>query len=646
MSERRTSLIAVVCGALLVLAANLVASVAPPLQLRRWVVAHSVLEGVSVIVASLIFAIGLSAPADARRTATRLLAFAFLAVALLDGLHLLTYGGMPELWVANTWHRNLFFWLAARLVSAAALLAVTARLAWPDWRPWFSGLGLALVAMTVGGVAAMAVWADGLVPPLYVEGEGLSPLKVGIEWVVVLLNVLTIVILLRRRAPLHQLDTPMLIVAVAYMTLSELCFTIFSLPGDLNNVLGHLMKAAAYLALYRAVFVATVRAPYSALRRSEQALSASRAMVESAFGQSASPKAVESVDGTYVRVNAAFAEFVGRTPQWFHHRAWEDVVHPDELTASREARARLLRGEATVLHQEKRFVHADGSVRWADLSRSRIRVEGTDAALLLVELQDVTARKRAEAELEASVGALRQSQKTEAVGRLAGGIAHDFNNLLSAILASASLLKAEVAGNASAVEEVAEVEAAARRGSALTRQLLAFSRQQKFSPERVDLRTVVLDFTSVLKRLTGAAVQLDVVTCDEPLTVQADRSQLEQVVLNLVINARDAVRPGGRITLVQQQVTLVEPCITPLATVPIGRWAVLEVTDDGCGMTPEVQARIYDPFFTTKPVGQGNGLGLSTVHGIVQQHGGAIALSSTPGHGSSFRLYLPIDATL
>jgi signal transduction histidine kinase/ActR/RegA family two-component response regulator len=241
-------------------------------------------------------------------------------------------------------------------------------------------------------------------------------------------------------------------------------------------------------------------------------------------------------------------------------------------------------------------------------------------------------------ELERQAEALRNAQRMETVGRLAGGIAHDFNNLLTVVLANASKLVRDDQLPPTAKAALEDVRGAATRGADLVRQLLTFSRRQRTVPRTLDLNRVVRDIQRLLARLLGERIDLSVVTAQEPLLVSADASQLEQVVVNLATNARDAISGGGKVTICTSP-TIIEdghPVLAP------GGYAVLSVIDTGTGMDAQTLRQAFDPFFTTKEPGQGTGLGLATVHGIVQQSGGHVAVTSQPGEGSRFDVHLPL----
>ena len=236
-----------------------------------------------------------------------------------------------------------------------------------------------------------------------------------------------------------------------------------------------------------------------------------------------------------------------------------------------------------------------------------------------------------------------QVQKMETVGQLAGGIAHDFNNILTAIVGFGTLVAEQVRGNEEASWNTSEILAAATRASELTRQLLAFGRRQVLHPTRVDLNETVHSLAAMLRQLIGEHIDLKIF-CELDLPpIRADLSQLESALANLVVNARDAMPDGGRVTIETSSVTLHDDYCASHVGVRAGRYARLSVTDTGIGMSQELQARIFEPFFTTKEPGKGTGLGLATVYGIVKQSGGNIWVYSEEGMGATFKMYLPLD---
>ncbi|MBV9997570.1 MAG: response regulator [Verrucomicrobia bacterium] len=303
-----------------------------------------------------------------------------------------------------------------------------------------------------------------------------------------------------------------------------------------------------------------------------------------------------------------------------------EAVHPED-------RERVRRLESTY-DEEYRIVRPDGTVRWVRDRAFPVR----DAAGRLIRIagvaEDVTGRRELELQL-------RHAQTLEAVGRLAGGVAHYFNNLLLVILGQSEMLAMNSAPEDPRQGSLAEIGWAAERAAALTRQLLAFSRHQVVEPTVLDLNGLVTQLETLLRLLVGEDVHLQTALQPGLSCVRADPGQLEQVIMNLAVNARDAMSHGGYFTIETREIELEAGDAKAYPELSPGRYVLLAVTDTGCGMSPEVQARIFEPFFTTKPVGQGTGLGLSVVHGVVQQSGGYVAVSSLPGVGTTFRIHLP-----
>ena len=263
---------------------------------------------------------------------------------------------------------------------------------------------------------------------------------------------------------------------------------------------------------------------------------------------------------------------------------------------------------------------------------------------VIAVVRDVTERVKAEETLRQSEDRLRQAEKLEALARLAGGTAHEFNNLLTMILGYSDLLQPALAGMAGAddaLSHVKKIRLAARRAADLTRQLLTFGRRQMLMPQVLDLNLLVADAARVLSRVVGQAIEISVVPASEPAWIKADAAQVEQMIANLVVNARDAMPSGGKLTLALAHVDLSEEEARSHFGLVAGPYVLLAVTDTGVGMPPEVKTRIFEPFFSTRQFGPAGGMGLSTVYGIVSQSGGSISVQSRPGAGTTFNVYLP-----
>jgi signal transduction histidine kinase/CheY-like chemotaxis protein len=280
------------------------------------------------------------------------------------------------------------------------------------------------------------------------------------------------------------------------------------------------------------------------------------------------------------------------------------------------------RAEAA-LHEANVDLENRVALRTAELARSNAALE--------VEL---TERKRAQEELV-------HARKMEAVGRLAGGIAHDFNNLLMVVLGNSELILTRLPGTDPNAANARDISSAATRAASLTQQLLAFSRKQVLEPKVLDLNTIVVDVEKILGRLIGEDISLQLVLSPHLVKVKADRSQIEQVLLNLAVNARDAMPQGGKLIIETADVTYGQSTARQRPYLLPGQYALLKVTDTGCGMDAALQSRIFEPFFTTKGKGKGTGLGLATVYGVIKQSGGYILVESEVGKGTTFEVYLP-----
>jgi PAS domain S-box-containing protein len=317
-------------------------------------------------------------------------------------------------------------------------------------------------------------------------------------------------------------------------------------------------------------------------------------------------------NGIMSETNPALQRMLGYTSSEFAKMHYTDVTHPDDQDSKQQLE--LDAGMRDAFAIDKRYRRSDGSYIEAHVNVALAADDGLGISLV----EDVTGRRELEDQL-------RQAQKMDSIGKLAGGIAHDFNNLMTAVMGYSDLLLREAVGPDR--DKVDAIRDSAVRASDLTRQLLAFSRRQIMLPQEIDLRAVVERMDTLLRRLIGDDVHLQTLFGADPVIVRADKTQLEQVVMNLAVNARDAMPGGGTLTI---------------AVLSDGATAVLSVVDDGIGMDEETLAQIFEPFFTTKSLAESSGLGLSTVHGIVGQSGGTVDVDSEPGQGTTFTVRLPV----
>ena len=368
-------------------------------------------------------------------------------------------------------------------------------------------------------------------------------------------------------------------------------------------------------------------------RRAEKALRASEERFRTLVENGSDITAMVGPDGVFRYLSASVRRILGRAPEDMVGRRAFDFMHPDDVVETKARLETALARPGQLITGTYRLRHEDGS--WRYLESMAVSHNNNPAIrAVVINARDVTERHNLEEEL-------RQSQKMEAVGRLAGGIAHDFNNLLAVMLGYATLTLSRVHDPAVVTRNLEEIRTAAERAASLTRQLLAFSRKQVLMPRVLDLGAVVSELHTMLERLIGEDVHLVADVGRARGRVKADRGQMEQVIVNLAVNARDAMPRGGSLTVVLRDVVVDAALAREQLGLRPGRYVRLEVADNGDGMEPETLSRLFEPFFSTKEKGKGTGLGLATVYGIVKQSGGHIAVESSVGHGTTFRIWLP-----
>ena len=367
-------------------------------------------------------------------------------------------------------------------------------------------------------------------------------------------------------------------------------------------------------------------------RRAEEALRESEKRLQAILDNSPAIIFLKNTEGRYLYVNPQFARLTPLTREQILGKTDDEIFLPAQAAAFRANDLKVLQA-GVALEFEEVADQQDGP-HTSIVSKFPLRnAEGKVYAICAIAT-DITERKSLEAQL-------RQSQKMEAIGQLAGGIAHDFNNLLTVINGYSELMLLSLPVEHPHCATFEQIRQAGEKASRLIRQLMAFSRQQVLQPKVLDLNAVVANIDTMLQRVIGEDIDLLTILSPGLASVKADPGQIEQILMNLVVNARDAMPAGGRLTIETADVVLDTDYARTHVAVNPGRYVMLAVSDNGCGMDAETQARIFEPFFTTKEPGKGTGLGLSTVYGIVKQSGGQIGVYSEPGRGTTFRIYLP-----
>jgi PAS domain S-box-containing protein len=376
-----------------------------------------------------------------------------------------------------------------------------------------------------------------------------------------------------------------------------------------------------------------LRAGEQQRRQAEAALRASEERFRALVENSSDALLLVDAEARVTYITPSSTRHLGWRPDQMVGRSLFDFLHADDREMIGARLAEMLQNPGRLVTAEVRFLHADGS--WRIMEGGGVsHIADPSVGAVVVNARDITDRRKLEEQL-------RQSQKMEAVGQLAGGVAHDFNNLLTAILGYCNLMLDDIPREDPLRADLEEIQLAGERAAALTRQLLAFSRRQMLQPQIVDINTIVQQLEKLLRRLISEDVELVTALAPELLPVRVDPASVEQILVNLAVNARDAMPVGGRLTIETANVELDQAYAVAHVTVRPGRYVMLAVTDTGQGMDEPTRARVFEPFFTTKEQGKGTGLGLATVYGMVKQSGGYVWVYSEPGHGSVFKVYLP-----
>ena len=368
-------------------------------------------------------------------------------------------------------------------------------------------------------------------------------------------------------------------------------------------------------------------------QRAQAALSASEQRFRALIEKSADAIAVIGSDGIVLYASPACSRILGYPVEALVGCNVLQLLHPDDAPDATKRLAQILETPGGIVQSEARARHQDATWRWLEGGITNL-LHDPSVRGLVANFRDVTERKRLEEQF-------RQVQKMEIIGQLAGGIAHDFNNMLSAVIGLIGSAQEQLPPDSPVQPSLEIAEGAAWRAARLTRQLLTFARKQAVEPRVLNLNTVILDLARMLRRLIGDDIELVMQVAPTLGQVKVDPGQIEQVIINLAVNARDAMPDTGRLTIETAEVVLDSGYTEQHVSVTPGAYVMLSISDTGSGMDAEVQQHLFEPFFTTKEPGKGTGLGLATCYGIIKQHGGHIWVSSEVGRGTTFKIYLP-----
>ncbi len=589
--------------------------------------AHILLEVLSIVVSLMICGLLWNSYHRETPASHMALACALLAVAILDFHHTLSYQGMPALITESGPEKAINFWLSARLLFALAMLQVAilpdSPLRRPGHRHWLLAAFLALTGLIVW----LALFQPRIWPRTFIAGQGLTPFKIGVEYLIIAILALAAILFYRqRRTAARVWPVDLLLAVVLTSILSELAFTLYAAVTDIFNLLGHIYKVAACIFLYQAVFSSTVRMPFARLRESE-------ARFQTIMDNMDALVYVADMDNhDLLFLNRFGRELFGEDA--VGKKCWQVLQQGqngpcpfctnDKLRTpdGRPAGVYIWKFENTV--SKRWFDCRDQAIHWPDGRLVRLEIATDISKLKSLEDQ------------------LRQAQKMEAIGALAGGIAHDFNNILTPILGYSALLADALPADSPLRESAQEIGKAGLRAKELVKQILSFSRQTEKQLVPLQIHLIVKEALKLLRASLPTTIEIREAIDPQDDLALADPTMIHQIMMNLCTNAFHAMKEtGGVLAVSLDRVTLgADDYIQELQLKP-GPYLRLAVSDSGCGIPRQIMDRIFDPYFTTKAKGEGTGLGLPTVHGIVRNLGGHITVYSEEGKGTTVHVYLP-----
>ncbi len=592
---------------------------------------HTLAEFFAVLVAWSLFIILWNTRSMVENKALVVMGIAYLFVGIIDLTHTLSYSGMNLLGPERGADPATQLWILARYIESITLL-VFPFLFFKSVHP-LRVFGV-YSFITVAGILAILYWE--IFPVCYIDGTGLTVFKKASEYLICLILASALMVLRKKKSLLDPFVYRFIAVSIVLTIFAELAFTFYVDVYGLSNLIGHFLKIMSFYFIYLALVRSGLTRPHFVLfNRIKESEERYRSLIDF----SPLPFLVTR-DERIVFVNPAVLDFLGiETTEDVIDTRPDDWIHPDYAKLAGQRRLQVLEKGGTAEAVELALIRKDGREMTVLANTSRILHDGSPA--LLSAFQDITDRKQAEKEREKLQEQLNQARKMESVGRLAGGVAHDFNNMLTVILGYTQAALEDVHPSEPLYSSLREILNAARRSADLTRQLLTFARKQIINPRVLNLNRTVEQMTTMLERLISEHIDLVWRPCRSLWNVKMDPLQVHQILVNLCVNAGDAISGPGRITI-ETANKHIDPsdCKAHPGFIP-GDYVLLEVRDNGCGMSGDILENLFEPFYTTKDVGSGTGLGLPMVYGIVRQNKGFIHVESEPGRGTDFRIYLP-----
>ena len=595
-------------------------------SLHSYIAFHTFVELFSIIVAFSLFVIAWNSSEFNRNKYLIFVGIAYFFIGSMDLIHTMAYHGMN---VFPDYGNNLptQLWIGSRYVEAFTL-ALAAYFVDKKFNKSKVFLVYSFVTAILFATIFMRVF-----PICYIEGSGLTPFKIVSEYIISSILIIALYLVYKRQKYFTDYTKKLLYASLILTILSEISFTFYVSVYGISNFVGHVGKFFSFYLIYRALIREGLKKPYQTLFKDyEQSLEKYQAIFE---GVDDALFVLDINSLEILDVNRKACEMYNYSREEFTQQGMTitDLMVEDEdinydLDQNTEARP-----------LERKARKKGGETFWTEENPALYLIE--DKERLLVSVRDISRRKKAEAEKEKLQEQLLQTQKLESIGSLGGGIAHDYNNKLSVIQGRTEMAMNSLDESDPAYTHLQSALETTQDAAQLTRKILLFSRKQELFAEKIDLNQTLQEMQKVLDNILGEKIKVTRKLDPELWTIEADQDQIEQVIVNLAVNSRDAMPDGGEITISTQSITVDEQKAQTSPDLSSRKYILLQFKDDGQGIEKENIDRIFDPFFTTKGMANNKGMGLSVALGIIKRHNGRIDVESTPGKGTTFRIYLP-----
>ncbi len=597
-------------------------------SIHSYIAFHTFVELFSITVAFSLFVIAWNSSKFNKNKYLIFIGIAYFFIASLDLIHTLAYQGMNIF----TEHGNNLptqLWIGSRYMEAFSLIFAAYFV-----NKEYKKINVFLIYSFITALLFITIFT-GFFPRCYIKGSGLTTFKITSEYIISGLLILALYLVYKMKKYFTSYTIKLLYASVILTILSEIAFTFYVNVYGISNFLGHIGKFFSFFLIYRALIEEGLRRPYQTLFKDyEKSLEKYQAIFE---GVDDALFVIDIDTHQILEVNRKACEMYNYSREEFTDKGMtinDLIANGDKVQYNLE--------QDKYEPQEREGRKKGGNTFWTEGNPTLYTIE--DKKRILLSIRDITRRKQAEEEKARLQEQLMQAQKLESIGSLGGGIAHDYNNKLAVIQGRTEMALNSLEKDSPAYKHLQSALETTKDAGQLTRKILLFSQKQELFPETMDLNHTIQELQKVLDNILGEKIKVNKALDPDIFSIDADREQIEQVIINLAINAREAMPEGGEINISTHSIQFDDKDFRARAELASGNYVILKFEDNGQGIEEENLDRIFDPFFTTKGMADSNGMGLSVALGIIKRHNGKIEVESTPGQGTLFTIYLPANA--